>query len=251
MHLDAKRAQLSDKSGSASGLNDFAVGSHGGYISTYCAIGKHKMSFDPAAPRWQLRRMAIGRRIKEARQAKGWSQGKLAEEVNAAQTTVSSWERGRTEPTREDVQRIADALRLPAAELEGQAPARGRTVPLVGYVGAGAEAHYYSSADEGLGEVDAPEHASGNTVAAEIHGVSLGPAFDRWLVFYDDVRSPVTPDLHGQLCVVGLPSGQVLVKLIRPAGAPNRYHLISNSSEDPIFDQEVSWAALVNDIRRR
>lgn len=126
-----------------------------------------------------------------------------------------------------------------------------RTVPLVGYVGAGSQAHYYATAQEGLGEIDAPDGAAPSTVAAEIRGESLGPALDGWLVFYDEVRNPVTPDLHGRLCVVGLPDDRILVKVIRPTGAPGRYHLISNSAEAPIFDQEVLWAAEVRSMKPR
>ncbi len=179
------------------------------------------------------------------------SQIALGDAVGAAQTTISSWERGRTEPTREDVQRIAEALRLSAGELELEfgPEGSGRTVPLVGYVGAGAEAHYYATGDNGLGEVDAPEGATESTVAAEIRGTSLGPAFDRWLVFYDEVHSPVTPALHGQLCVVGLPTDQVLVKIIRAAGDTGRYHLISNGADETLFDREVIWAARVKTMR--
>ncbi len=195
--------------------------------------------------------MSIGQRIKEARQSRGVSQGRLAERINQAQTTISSWERGRTEPTREDVQRIADALQLSTAELELERVPTGRTVPLVGYVGAGSAAHYYANADEGLGVVEAPENATIKTVAAEVRGTSLGPAFDRWLVYYDEIRSPVTPDLYGALCVVGLPDERVLVKILRPAGDSGRYHLISNGGEEPIFDQEVVWAARVKNMRPR
>ena len=195
--------------------------------------------------------MGIGQRIKEARQARGVSQGKLAEKINQAQTTISSWERGRTEPTREDVQRIADALLLTVAELELERTPTGRTVRLVGYVGAGAAAHFYADADDPNEMVDAPENATAATVAAEIRGTSLGPAFDRWLVYYDDVHSPVTPSLHNQLCVVGLSNDQVLVKILKPAGAPNHFHLISNGSEEPIFDREVMWAAKVTGMKPR
>jgi transcriptional regulator with XRE-family HTH domain len=198
--------------------------------------------------------MGIGTRIAEARRAKGWSQIKLGEAVGAGQTTVSSWERERTEPTREDVQRIADALAVSVAELELAASrvpsAPGATVPLVGYVGAGAEAHFYSSADEGLGEVDAPPGYTAKTVAAEVRGESLGPLFDRWLVYYDDVRSPVTPDLIGRLCVVGLPNGKVLVKKIQRSRSAGLFHLLSNT-EAPIFDQEIAWAARVKTMTPR
>jgi hypothetical protein len=125
-----------------------------------------------------------------------------------------------------------------------------RTVPLVGYVGAGAEAHFYAAGDEGLGEVDAPEGSGPNTRAALIRGESLGPLFDSWLVFYDDVRTPVTPDLIGHLCIVGLPNDKVLVKKIQRSRSPGLYHLLSNN-EAPIMDQEVLWAARVKNMTPR
>jgi transcriptional regulator with XRE-family HTH domain len=131
-----------------------------------------------------------------------------------------------------------------------EADRAGATVPLVGYVGAGAEAHFYASSDEGLGEVEAPPEATMDTRAAEIRGESLGPLFEGWLVFYDDVRTPVTPDLMGQLCVVGLPNDKVLVKKLRPSRTPGLYHLLSNS-EAPMLDQEVAWAAKVKTMRPR
>lgn len=86
--------------------------------------------------------MHIGERIKAAREAKGESQGGLGSVVGKGQTTISSWERGRTEPTRDDVARIADYLRISIAELEGldtdalPAP-RIREVPLISWVSAG------------------------------------------------------------------------------------------------------------------
>lgn len=195
--------------------------------------------------------MGVGVRIAEARRAKGWSQAKLGEAVGAVQTTVSSWERERTEPTREDVQRIADALGIAASELEGtRTHARQQTVPLVGYVGAGAEAHFYAMGDEGLGEVDAPPGSNEKTRAAEIRGESLGPLFENWLVFYDDVRTPVTPDLVGRLCIVGLPNDKVLVKKLQRSRTAGLYHLLSNN-EAPMLDQEVMWAARVKTMTPR
>lgn len=122
-----------------------------------------------------------------------------------------------------------------------------RTVPLVGFVGAGAEAHYYEAAE--LGEVDAPDNATPSTVAAEIKGTSLGPLFDTWLIFWDEVRTPVTTDQIGRLCIVGLADGKVLVKRLRHA-TEGRYHLESNA-EPTMYDQEVSWAARVKGMTPR
>lgn len=122
-----------------------------------------------------------------------------------------------------------------------------KSVPLVGYVGAGAEAHFYAAGDDGLGTVPAPDGATPSTVAVEIRGESLGALFEHWLVYYDDVRSPVTADLIGRLCVVGLLNDQVLVKQIKQSRVEGLYHLLSNT-EAPILDVEVAWAARVKSM---
>ena len=147
---------------------------------------------------------------------------------------------------------LAPVLRTTAAWLlEGKGPrdtpegaAPTLTVPVKGYVGAGAEAHYYAVAQGDLDDVAAPAGATDHTVAVEIRGESLGPLFDRWLVFYDDVRRPVTADLMGRLCVVGLADDRILVKKIRP-GRRGRFRLLSTPPEPPIEDAEVEWAAPV------
>jgi hypothetical protein len=131
--------------------------------------------------------------------------------------------------------------------LDGMDQAPTKEVPLVGYVGAGAAAHYYGSADDGLGTAPAPDGATDSTVAVEIRGDSLGELFDHWIVYYDDVRAPVTHDLLGRLCVVGLPDDRVLIKKIVRSKTEGLYHLLSNM-EGPILDQEVWWAARVKSM---
>lgn len=118
-----------------------------------------------------------------------------------------------------------------------------RTVPLIGYVSAGSA--YFEPA--GLGDVDPPESATEETVAVEIRGDSLGELFDRWLVFYDDVRRPVTTDLIGRLCVVGLSDGRVVIKKVKRSKARGLFHLISQVGDD-ILDVEVEWAARVKSM---
>lgn len=118
-----------------------------------------------------------------------------------------------------------------------------RTVNLVGYVGAGAETHFFAN-DEPLDEVDAPDGTSDTTVAVEIRGESLGSFFDRWLVFYDDVRRPVTTDLLNKICVVGLEDGRILIKKIQRSKAKGLFHLLSQT-EGPILDVAIEWAARV------
>lgn len=119
-----------------------------------------------------------------------------------------------------------------------------KTVDIVGYVGAGAEAYFFG--DQGpVGEAPAPEGATDETVAVEIRGESLGALFDRWLVFYNDVHRPVTAEQINHLCVVGLPDGRILIKKLQKSRAKNGlFHLLSNT-EAPILDAEVEWAAKV------
>lgn len=129
-------------------------------------------------------------------------------------------------------------------------PRQEAAVKIKGYVGAGSEAHFYALADGDYEEVPAPTDAVGQTVAVEIRGKSMGPLLSSWLVFYDDVRSPVTPDLIGHLCVVGLADDRILVKEIRRNGRGG-FRLFSNTNEPPIDDVKIEWAAKVIDMRPR
>jgi hypothetical protein len=129
------------------------------------------------------------------------------------------------------------------AETPGDLP-DAATVRLVGYVGAGAEAHFYAISQGDLDEVPAPDGSTADTVAVEIRGDSLGSLFDRWLVFYDQVRSPVTSDQLGRLCVVGLPDDRILVKKLQKGTKKGLFRLLSER-EPPIEDVAVAWAAKV------
>jgi phage repressor protein C with HTH and peptisase S24 domain len=154
--------------------------------------------------------------------------------------------------------RYAKAFKKPVEWLlYGESPKRWtqedppRAVPLVGYVAAGSRAHFFDDLRDSGEPIPAPPGASEDTVAVEIRGDSLGPAFERAIVFYDDVKRPVTDDLLGRLCVVGLIDGRIMVKtLAKSKSRRGLFHLTSNNAaEPPIFDAEVEWAARVLDIR--
>lgn len=194
-----------------------------------------------------------GDRLKVAREAAGLNRAQLAQRLGYSVSGVGALENGQNKIKPDVAELLAPIVRSTPEWLlygRGDRTKPGATVPLVGYVGAGAEAHFYGSADEGLGEVDAPPDATPLTRAAEIRGESLGPLFETWLVFYDDVRTPVTPDLIGRLCIVGLPDDRVLVKKLQRSRTAGLYHLLSNN-EAPMLDQEVIWAAKVKTMRPR
>lgn len=194
--------------------------------------------------------MGIAENLRGLRKAKKLSQARLAEISGVSQQLISQIESGTNVATTR-LPDLARALNTPVSAIDPSysdvmAPAR-EMVPLVGYVGAGAEAHFYATADGGLEEVPAPDDCTPSTVAVQIRGESLGALFDHWIVYYDEVRSPVTPDMHGKLCVVGLPDDKILVKQIKPSKARGLFHLLSNT-EGPILDVEIMWAAKVKSM---
>lgn len=197
--------------------------------------------------------MEPGERLKAAREAAGLTREQLARRIGRSPSGIGALENGQNNIRPGVAEELAPVVRTTPEWLlygTGDRHVGSRKVPLVGYVGAGAEAHFYASGDEGLGEVDAPDNATESTVAAEIRGESLGPLFEHWLVFYDDVRTPVTSDLIGRLCIVGLPNDKVLVKKIQRSRTNGLFHLLSNN-EAPMLDQEVMWAARITNMTPR
>lgn len=194
----------------------------------------------------------FSKNLKDARQRLGWSLEQAAEAIGTSKGYLSELERGlRPMPPGKKLVAIADAMGMEMEDLFVLGAAtKPATVPVVGYVSAGSSLVQYAEGQGPFDYVEAPKLSTPSTVAAAVRGVSLGPAFDEAILFYDDVRSPVTEDLHGRLCVVGLIDGSVLVKILRP-GEQGRYHLISNSAEEPLWNKEVIWAARVTEVRPR
>lgn len=149
----------------------------------------------------------------------------------------------------ETLRAVATAYGVSVEELFGATAPR-RQVPVAYYVGAGAEVQAYADNQGPFDFVDAPADASLSTVAGRIDGVSLGRILDQAVVFWDDVRSPVTTDQHGRLCVVELHDGRVLVKEVHPSRTAGLFHLFSET-EQPILDVPLVWAAVVTNIRPR
>lgn len=176
--------------------------------------------------------------------------------LNIVQPQISRWLKGQ-EPERPNYDRIVDVATqmgvlgdVRSEDVAASLPSkRPRTVKLKGYVGASGEAFYYRLADEDLEEVPAPDNVNDQTVAVEVRGKSLGPALESWIVYYDDVRSPITPDLHNQLCVVGLADDRLLVKRLERKGG--KLVLVSNNGDPDIEDAEIEWAAKVTSMKPR
>lgn len=199
--------------------------------------------------------MSIAKNLRRLRKQAKLTQPALAKATGVSQQLISQLETGKNFSTTE-LPALARALGVRVSDIDedyaetaGADPGLPRVVNLVGYVAAGAQAHF----GDGQGpfdEVDAPDGATDKTVAVEIRGESLGALFDQWLVFYDDVHDPPRRELIGKLCVVGLSDGRILVKKLIKGQLPKTFTLLSNV-EPPIHDVYVDWAARVKTMRPR
>lgn len=206
--------------------------------------------------------MAFKDRLKKLRKEQGLVQRDIANVAEVSVQAVSGWESGENVPELKRLRAIARRLGTTVDDLLEGEPADirsedvsaeldkppGRMLRVKGYVGAGGEAHYYAVAQGDLGEIRARPNDPPQAAAVEILGASLGKFFDRWYAVYNDVRMPVTEDLIGKLCVVGLDDDRILIKKIERNG--KNFDLISNSeAEKPIRNVNIVWAAQVIDVR--
>jgi transcriptional regulator with XRE-family HTH domain len=69
------------------------------------------------AKRAEIVAKAVGKRIRELRKRKGWSQERLADESEMHRSYMWGIEQGRRNPSLRHLSRIADALEVPIATL--------------------------------------------------------------------------------------------------------------------------------------
>lgn len=125
-------------------------------------------------------------------------------------------------------------------------------IPVVGYVGAGAEIFCIDDHAKGAGldEVEMPiPGMSTSTVAVRVRGNSMEPAYyDGDVIFYDKTDNGDLMHLAGKECVVSLSDGRKFIKILRRL-QNGKWYLFSNNAE-PIMDIDIEWAAKVKVIQR-
>lgn len=185
----------------------------------------------------------MGNRLKTLRESKAWSHQTAAEMMGVSRSHFIKLERGERRLNSHTLDLAAAAFGVSPSDILAV-----ETVPIVGKVRAGDSVeHIDQDGHGGLGEAPAPENAQTNTVAVEIDGDSLGPAFNGWYLYYDAIESEPTPGMLHRLCVVGLPDGRVMVKTLRPGTAPGLFNLEPQFGTT-LFDQPLAWAARVTSM---
>lgn len=194
------------------------------------------------------------KRLEQARVARGFSTPKdAARYFGWIYETYIQHEQGTRGITRQS-KKYANAFRVSEAWLltgEGNGPdaASKRMIPIVGYVGAGAEVLSIDDHEKGggLDEIDPPfDGLSHSTVAVRVRGNSMAPAFDEGdVLLYDRQDNGDLLHLIGKKCIVALKDKRIFVKEIKRTPAGEFYLYSINAEAEPLFGVEIEWAAKV------
>lgn len=160
-------------------------------------------------------------------------------------STYLGHENGDRTPSRPTAKKYASRFKVRWEWLlEGgnQPTAKANTIPVEGYVGAGAEFIPFEDGNLGLG--DAPVQIEPNSSAVIVRGDSMYPRYfdGEYLYYTKDSNDPAV--FLGQECVIKLHDGRMFVKILRKSTKKGHFNLESWNSPT-IEDQMVEWAAPV------
>lgn len=117
-----------------------------------------------------------------------------------------------------------------------------RTVPIIGYVGAGERVFNFDDAAE-IDRTEAPPDDT-EMVAVIVRGESMLPRYSGGTLLFYTPTDHVADDCLGRACVVQIEDGPTLVKTLRKGSSPGLYRLVSTRAPE-IEDAKLSWAARV------
>lgn len=177
--------------------------------------------------------MGVGKRIREAREALDLTQEQLAEIVGCKQTDVYRIETGKVTHSKY----LAPILKFLHLSENTHA-----VVPLVGYIGAGAEVFAIDDHEkgDGLEMIPAPPGML-NGIALIVRGTSMTPKYDDGEVIFIEKTVYAIDSLIGENCYIQLPDGRSYLKKLQYGSRPGLYSLISYNAP-PIIDVPIERA---------
>jgi transcriptional regulator with XRE-family HTH domain len=122
-------------------------------------------------------------------------------------------------------------------------------VRIIGRVGANPEGSVLLADGQEDGDLaPLPPGGTERAVALRVVGHSMrGVADDGALIYFEDQRTPPTPDMLGHVVVVELDTGEVLVKRLLRGSQPGRFDLESLAGPTR-QDARLRWAAHITAI---
>lgn len=188
-------------------------------------------------------------RLRAARKAAGFaSASEAARRFDLSVQTLIAHENGTRNLRPEVAAKYARQFHTTAEWLlYGINPREG--VPVVGYVGAGAEVFPVDSyvKGDGLRHVEQPPGSKEKYLAVEVRGDSMWPAYQNGDVLYYAKHAPSLSEAKGKDCIVKLPDGPTLIKRVEVSG--DHITLLSHNAP-PMTVRAIEWAAPVSFIKR-
>ncbi|WP_245440286.1 helix-turn-helix domain-containing protein [Mesorhizobium sp. Z1-4] len=171
----------------------------------------------------------------------GETQSQLAQRVGVSQSTVNRWLTG-SEPEGHNRDVINGLYATLATDVSEIIPSR--SVPLVGYLGAGGEVDpdFEQVPSDGLDQIELPFPLPDDMVAFKVRGTSMLPVYrpDTVIVTYREQKKPIE-SFFGFDAAIRTDAGRRYIKTINRGSTPGLVNLISWNDPVPIEDVRPAW----------
>jgi transcriptional regulator with XRE-family HTH domain len=195
------------------------------------------------------------RRLREARLANGFETAAAAADAFGwNRNTYASNENGNAPFSYRRAKEYAHAFGVrPEWLYDSAGPMRPTAepgfVPIIGRVGANPEGLVLFATGQDAGDLaPIPPGGTDKAAALQVVGHSMrGVADDGALIYFEDQRTPPTPDMLGHVVVVEVDTDEVLVKRLLRGSAPGLFDLESVAGPTR-HDARLRWAAHITAI---
>lgn len=192
--------------------------------------------------------MSMSERLRDARLAAGFaSAAEACRRFGWSEGTYRHHENGTRGVPAKRAAEYGRAYRVsPEWLLYGRGGPEKKGVPLVGFVGAGAEVR---PIDDGgsLDDIDPPPGIGPSAVAVKVTGDSMWPRYSEGdILVFDEHALP--DSLANRECVLKLRDGRTFVKVLRKQ--PDGRWTLESFNAPPLHDVELEWAAKIKWVRR-
>lgn len=173
----------------------------------------------------------------------------LSGKTGISVSQISRYESGERDPSLTHLRALAAAFDAPIAVIAEEQ----REIPVIGYVGAGAEVHVFDDyvQGDGIDHIEAPPGVPPNAIAVRVRGDSMMPAYhDGDHIIYDQqLRGRDIGHHIGRECVVRLTDGRTFIKTLGRGSTDHSWTLWSYNAA-PMQDVILEWAGRVRWIER-
>jgi len=192
-------------------------------------------------------------RLRQARLGAGFSTIKSAsDERGLHKQNLADHEAGRRGISPDWAKKYARAFSVKPDWILFGTNSTSKTVPIVGYIGAGAELYPYDDHAKGasLDEIPAPPGSHESAVAVIVRGDSMFPIFSDGDIIIYSLQEHDATNFINRRCIVKLRDGRVMVKTLMSGSAAGLFILMSYN-HPPIVDVALEWVAKIEWVQPR